>query len=175
MDTEIFYYINRELQNSFFDMLMPFVTEQAYIPFLLIIIPAFIKDVKKALIITFLCIIAVAIGDMSANLLKHLFERPRPCLTLKDIRLLVGCGGSFSMPSNHAVNAFVVAATFSHFFRKATIPMFTFAVTVAFSRVYVGVHYPSDVLVGAIWGGIVSGCVIFLSLKLKPHFISKSK
>ncbi len=79
------------------------------------------------------------------------------------------------MPSNHAVNAFAAAAIFSHFFRKSAIPMFLIAILVAFSRIYVGVHYPSDVIAGAVWGGVVAGAVLILHkwsserFKEKPH------
>src|SRR4030065_537893 len=162
MDTSLFFLINQGLQNPFFDLIMPFITKRSYILFAIFAVPAFFKDSKKSLFVIALCFIARAFGDASANILKHLFEMPRPCQALENVRLLVGCGGSFSMPSNHAVNAFAVAATFSHFFRKTAVPMFSIAVLVALSRIYVGVHYPSDVIAGGVGGGIIACIVIFL-------------
>ena len=116
MDTSLFFLINQGLQNSFFDLIMPFITSRSYIIFFLVIIPFFLKERKKGLLAILLSFIALGIGDASSNLLKHLFEIPRPCHTLEGVRLLGGCGGSFSMPSNHAVNAFASAAGFSYFF-----------------------------------------------------------
>jgi undecaprenyl-diphosphatase len=175
MDTSLFFLINQGLQNEVFDLIMPFITRRAYILFALVAIPVFLKERQKPFFVIVLCFIALAVGDGSGNILKHLFERPRPCQSLEGIRLLVGCGSSFSFPSNHAVNAFAIAATFSHFFRRTTVPMFSIAVLVAFSRIYVGVHYPSDVIAGAVWGGIVAGVVLLLHkwsserFKGKPH------
>ena len=162
MDTSLFFLINQGLQNPFFDLIMPFITKRSYILFAIFAVPAFFKDSKKSLFVIALCFIALAFGDASANILKHFFERPRPCQALENVRLLVGCGGSFSMPSNHAVNAFAVAATFSHFFRKTAVPMFLIAALVALSRIYVGVHYPSDVIAGAFVGGIIAGIILIL-------------
>ncbi|MEW6713472.1 MAG: glycosyltransferase family 39 protein [Nitrospirota bacterium] len=162
MDTSLFFLINQGLQNSFFDLIMPFITSRSYIIFFLVVTPFFLKERKKGLIALLLSFIALGIGDASANFLKHLFEIPRPCHTLEEVRLLGGCGGSFSMPSNHAVNAFASAAAFSYFFRRASLPMFVIAILVAFSRVYIGVHYPSDVFAGAIWGFLAAGIVILM-------------
>ncbi len=169
MDTSLFFFINHGLQNSVFDLIMPFITTKPYIFFILVAIPVFLKNWQKSLFVIALCFIALAVGDASGNILKHLFERPRPCQNLvgidsyrEGVRLLVGCGGAFSFPSNHAVNTFAVAATFSHFFRKTALPMFSIAAVVAFSRVYVGVHYPSDVVAGAILGGIIAGIILVL-------------
>jgi undecaprenyl-diphosphatase len=161
MDTALFFLINHGLQNSFFDLIMPFITSRSYIFFILIIIPFFLKERKRGFIAVALSLIALGIGDASANLLKHLFEIPRPCRALEGVRLLGGCGGSFSMPSNHAVNAFASAAAFSYFFRKALLPMFIVAMLVALSRIYIGVHYPSDVIAGSLWGMFTASIVIF--------------
>jgi undecaprenyl-diphosphatase len=170
MDTSLFFLINKGLQNSFFDMIMPLITKRAYMLLVLIVIPVFSKERKKGLQVLGLCLLSFAIADSSANILKHLFERPRPCHILEDVRLLVGCGRSFSFPSSHAVNAFAVAATFSHFYRKAALPMFFCAALIAFSRIYVGVHYPSDVIAGAIWGGIITALVILIHKWFSKRF-----
>ncbi len=160
MDTGLFFLINRGMQNSLLDVIMPFITSMPFILFAAVAVPVFFKYPKKSLFVIGLCLVALAAGDASSNMLKHFFQRPRPCQGLEGVRLLVGCGKSFSFPSSHAVNAFATAATYAHFFRKTALPLFFFAALVAFSRVYVGVHYPADVLAGALWGGVAAGVVI---------------
>jgi undecaprenyl-diphosphatase len=162
MDTSLFFFINQGLQNTVFDLIMPFITKKAYIFFALVILPLFLKDQRKVLFVIALSLITLTVGDASSNILKYLFQRPRPCHEFENIRLLVGCGGSFSFPSGHAVNAFAVAATFSYFLKRVTLPVFFIAAIVAFSRIYVGVHYPSDVIAGAIWGAMIAGIIILL-------------
>ena len=160
MDSSLFFFINSFDHNALFDVIMPFITEKPYLLFLVVVIYPAMKDRRKAVPFLVISLIGLLFSDMSGNLLKHLFERPRPCSGLEEVRLLVTCGHSFSFPSNHAVNAFAVAAIGSYFYRKSAPLFYLIAAAVAFSRIYVGVHYPSDVFVGAIWGILCSYMVL---------------
>ena len=163
VDTLIFFFINRDLQNRLFDILMPFITSKAYLLFLPFIVFFFLKDRKRALIVLTIGLASLALSDWGSHMLKHVFERPRPCNTLEDVHLLVGCSSSFSMPSNHAVNAFAFASPFYILFKnKMRYAFVIIAFLVAFSRAYIGVHYPSDVLVGALFGIIIALSVVNL-------------
>ncbi|MBI5640710.1 MAG: glycosyltransferase family 39 protein [Nitrospirae bacterium] len=153
IDTALFFVVNKGLQNSFFDILMPFVTGNAKLLFLPLVIWTFFRDRRDILTVLSVSIVAVAFADGLGHVIKILVARVRPCNALEDVRTLVGCGSSFSMPSNHAINGFGFAMAF-WFLRKDVVrPFFVLvAVMVGFSRVYVGVHYPFDVLAGAVLG-----------------------
>ena len=118
-----------------------------------------------------LVIVCVAIVDpVSHYMMKPLFGRIRPCYELGDIRLLVGCGGRFSFPSNHAANAFSIACVVVYFYRKYAALLITSAVLISLSRIYLGRHYPSDVLGGAVLGILTAWLVIYL-LKLVLNYM----
>src|SRR4030043_2041428 len=147
IDTLLFFFINRDLQNSVLDVVMPFITSRAYLIFLPLCVWFFLKDKKKAFIALVIGFASLLIADWGSNILKHLFERVRPCSALEGARVLVGCGNSFSMPSNHAVNAFAFMLPFYILIKNRMRYVFpAIAALVAISRVYVGVHYPSDII-----------------------------
>jgi len=161
IDTALFQLINRGLQNIVFDVSMPVITDRYYFIILILMAWLIIKNKKKALIPIVLTIISVALSDWTANILKHLIGRIRPCHVLEGARTLVGCTNSFSMPSNHAANSFAIILALSYLSGKwVRWTALTAALLVGLSRVYVGVHYPSDVLVGALIGIAVSILVI---------------
>lgn len=153
IDSTLFFMINKDLQNSFFDAVMPFVTKRGDLFFLCLALWAAAKEKKTILRFLFVSLFAVALADGSGHLLKDILGRQRPCNTFADINLLVGCGHSYSMPSNHASNAFAFAMTF-FFLRRNIISYIAIAAAtlIAFSRIYVGVHYPFDVFTGMLLG-----------------------
>ncbi len=170
LDVKLFYFINRGLENNFFDLIMPIITNVRYwrIPLIIIFLSLFIWGDKKGKKTFLLCLITLILSDqVSSSLLKPLFHRLRPYKVLDNVHKLVGSGG-FSLPSSHAANIFSMAMVITYIWRRAWIAFLVFgiAVVVGFSRVYVGVHYPLDVAAGVIVGGV---CVL-LSIQIFKGF-----
>jgi len=163
LDTSLFFLINKGLQNSIFDSLMPFITNRGLLLCLPFLAWAAFKEKKNILPYFLLAVAAIGIADGGGNVLKHLIERPRPCNVLEGVNLLVGCGRSFSMPSNHALNSFAFACIFWPLRRSVlNAALLCVATMVAFSRVYIGVHYPGDVLAGMLLGAAAAAFVLFI-------------
>lgn len=104
-------------------------------------------------------LIALAVGFVSAHLLKELIARPRPFLALEDARLLVGVPRTWAFPSGHATSAFAATAGVMLSARRllGRLPLWSWGMlalagAVAYSRLYVGVHWPTDVLAGMVLG-----------------------
>lgn len=109
-------------------------------------------------------IILVSLTDLIAyRLLKPNFARKRPCVEFTDLRTINRCGGEFGFPSNHAANSMAIAVFFYLYFRRPlwTTLLFVFALLMGLSRVYLGAHYPLDVLGGYVLGAIIAVVVYF--------------
>lgn len=104
--------------------------------------------------------LAILVSDVvGSQVLKPLFGRMRPCYALAPgtFRWLVPAADSPSLPSLHASNAFAVALVASLAWRRLAAAVYVLALAVAASRVYLGVHWPSDVVAGAAWGSVAAG------------------
>lgn len=99
---------------------------------------------------------AVAAVLANQNLVSPLIARPRPCTTMHSVQVLLACSPDFSMPSDHAVIAGALAAGLWLLARGLGLLGTVLALLLAFARVYVGVHYPLDVLVGLVAGAAVT-------------------
>lgn len=158
IDVAIFFFINHTITNPVLDLVMPFITNLNKQPVVIVLLAGVIswifwKGGRQGRIMIAVLAVTIVISDqLNSFVLKHLFERVRPCRALEGVRLLVDCGSGFSFPSSHAVNNFAGAFVISYFYRKQKWFWFSFASLIALSRPYVGVHYPSDVLVGGIIG-----------------------
>ena len=178
-DMNLMIWIHQNLSNTIFDKIMPFITNKNnwIVPIASLIIILFFFSGKKGKVTLLILIISLSLTDaICAQILKPFFERLRPShLHLEQLNLLVSKGGKWSMPSNHAANMFSLAIILSHFYSKYRGLLFSFAVTISFSRVYVGVHFPGDLIVGALIGYAISLSCLSLWGKLKLHEIRKGK
>lgn len=176
IDRALFYFFNVKIANPVFDVLMPFITKDINLRIFLALIwvGLLIFGGKKGRMVAILLIPAIAISDqLSSHIIKPLVGRIRPCYELEGVRLLVGCGSGLSFPSSHAVNSLTVATLTSKFYKKYSPYLLLFAFLISFSRVYVGVHYPADVLAGMIIGAIVGFSVVYLWICISELYKNK--
>lgn len=155
LDTNLFRWINRDLAGPLLDYVMPFLSSNKFFfPVVLALGVLLIwKGRLRGLVCVLMLALIVSLGDGAVcRTLKEAVGRPRPFLVLPEVHLLVGKGGSASMPSSHAANWFAATMIFFIYYRRSLWLMLPGALLVSFSRIYNGVHYPSDVLAGAILG-----------------------
>jgi undecaprenyl-diphosphatase len=172
IDLAILRFFNGSLINPVFDFFFKTISENWFLLSLLAIILAVLiwKDRRRGLVIAIVVIVGIGLADIiSADVLKKLFSRPRPCHTFFDLRMIAGCGGKYGFPSNHASNSIVFAFILTRFYKRLNPYLWTLAVMVCISRMYLGKHYPSDLLGGAILGTLLGFGLVFLARKLyKP-------
>jgi 4-amino-4-deoxy-L-arabinose transferase-like glycosyltransferase/membrane-associated phospholipid phosphatase len=157
LDAEVFHWINSGLRNSFFDWLMPLASGNKFFPPALLLgaILLFCKGGARGRVFALMLMILVPLGDhLVVDNLKRAIQRPRPFMTLPDAHVPEGVGrtNTGSMPSGHSANWFAATLITFVYYRKGVRVVLPLALLVAFSRIYNGVHYPADVMAGAIVG-----------------------
>jgi len=154
-DHRAFHLINGTWHHPLLDLLFPFVTDPTHFTPLLTAAALTLLVWGNGRVRRFVCLagLGLLVSDaVSTYLFKYTFLRVRPCTMLEGVRLLTGCTVSPSFPSNHAVNVSTLATLMALSVRLLWVPVAATALLVAYSRVYVGVHYPIDVLAGCLLG-----------------------
>jgi membrane-associated phospholipid phosphatase len=181
LDTQWLLAINVGLKSTFLDMLCPFMRTQSYwYPlYALMLVLSYRKWGHKVWWILLSATLLIVISDqLSANLIKNTVQRLRPCnepLLKGTIYNIVGCGKGYSFISAHATNHFAIGIFFSFIFRTHYTWMLYVALLwaglISFSQVYVGVHYPIDVICGALLGSMLGyfAARIVSTKFLQPH------
>ena len=183
LDSQLLLKINSAWQHPWLDVVMPWLRNKYFwIPLYAVLLAFLITRYKKqSLGIIVFCILAIALSDqLSSALLKPWIGRLRPCHTpelASQLRMIVSCGGKFGFVSSHAANHFAMAIYFGAVFSKWRRPIMLFAglwaASIAYAQVYVAVHFPGDVVAGALLGCSVGCLSAWLGPKLIPQYFPK--
>lgn len=175
-DNSILVYIKTNMHGYFMDKFMIVITNLGNGAIIWIIIALLLICKKKyrniGIIALGALILSAILGD---GILKNLVQRIRPSAYLQQIDLLIPRPLSYSFPSGHTTSSFAVAGVLARYFKDYTLEFFTLASLIAFSRLYLYVHYPTDVLGGIILGLICSKVAINIYNKLIEKYTFRNR
>jgi undecaprenyl-diphosphatase len=171
-DTWLFLKLNAGAANSVCDWLMPWVTEfRHWLPIIVLGLAAvavFGKGKGRTIVLTAVVLFALT-DQVSSHLIKPLVARPRPCHTVEGVRLLYRCGATYAFPSSHAVTTMAAAIFFGLLYRRMLWPLLMLSLIISYSRIYLGIHYPLDILGGWALGAAMSAGGLWLyRRKIQP-------
>ena len=177
LDTAVYNFINQSCANVVFDALMPVLSNVKW--WLPVYILGFGWMLWKGPAALRWCVLitlfTVGLSDViNSRVVKEMVGRERPSHALANARVLTPDGGGRSFPSTHATNNFAAAFVLSVFLRRYRWLWYTGASAVAFSRVYVGVHYPLDVVGGAIEGTVIAWLLLQVYLYVQQGRVTQS-
>ncbi len=177
MDEALFRAVNSQLASPLMDQAMLGVSSKWTWLIAAVVLVGYAVARKNLHLVSFCILIGLTVGlsdGLAYQVLKPAFARERPCHQLEDVRVVQDrCGSDFGFPSNHATNgmAVAVAAALALPRRRILWAFFGLAVLVGFSRVYLGVHFPGDVLAGFAIGSVLGAFTYWLYRNLSSRWL----
>ena len=166
IDDNILNFIQTKMNFSFFDKIMPFISQIGNLGMIWITIAILLIFLKKHRLTGVVMIIALMLSVITGSIvLKPLVSRLRPCDVHPEITLLIPRPTDFSFPSGHTMSSFAAATVIFISNKKYGKYALALALSIAYSRLYLYVHYPSDILGGIILGVLI-GVISFKIFKL---------
>ncbi|MBX3034106.1 MAG: phosphatase PAP2 family protein [Bdellovibrionaceae bacterium] len=161
LDHSLFTLINSTLSGPFFNQFFPAITDlhktwpfQVFVP-ALVLFALWRKYGARSILLFIGCLLCLGIADgFSGQLVKKSVRRERPFKNPEVQAIQRSPAGGYSFPSNHSLNMFAFAVYLSCFLPTWRIFLFSIAALIAYSRVYNGVHFPSDVIAGGLLGAL---------------------
>lgn len=176
IDLALLKFIHDNLRNSILDRVIPLITYLGNGGIIWIIISIILITTKKYRRVGFMCALAIILNSIiGEGILKHTFQRQRPFMEVPNISLLIPKPSSYSFPSGHTSTAFAAAAIIASQLKNYKVLVIAMAASIAFSRLYLFVHYPSDILAGIITGLISAKIVLKFYSVVKKYKIEISK
>ena len=168
MDSNILLFIQEYIRNPITDPIFKFITSLGNGGFIWILCTILLLLFKKTRKIGFMCAVVLLASLVLNNLiLKNLIARARPYDMIQGLKILVEAPTDFSFPSGHTASSFAAATVlFLTVPKKYGIPALVLAALMGFSRLYIGVHYPTDVLAGLISGVLIAIVTVIAFKKL---------
>ncbi len=166
----------QQMHNDILDKIMIFITSLGDKGMVWIVLALVLLLFKKTRRCGVAVLVALALQLLLGNiLLKNIFARLRPFYDYPTVKLLIDKPGGFSFPSGHTFSSFAAAASVLLYNKKIGIPAIVLASLIAFSRLYLFVHYPTDILAGIFFGILVAFAAKFLAEKTSKVYKSKTK
>ncbi len=162
IDWSIMYWVQDFFKCTFMDFIMPFITDLCEDGIFWIICGVVMVFFKKYRRYGIFLLLAMLLGSLIGNeIIKPLVARPRPCWLDTTVPMVIDVPKSFSFPSGHTLTSAVAATVITASNRKLGYIAIPLATLIAFSRIYLFVHFPSDILMGALIGTGVGLFVVF--------------